>query len=141
MPVLQYVGLPGKKGPVYGLKNPEDPEREAEENPSLLYGDITKTKTRMAFRREGDITTYEWAIQAYDHYPDKPTRLVPGMRIGFDVTVCDKDTPAQTPQAGNDPEPDRAAWISWGPSVDPGGFKGLNAPNLGEIVLGRVPRP
>ena len=136
---MQYIGLPGK-GPVYGVK-PAGDERNGEENPILMFGDITKTKTRMAFRREGNVTTYEWAIQAFDHYPDKPTRLVPGMRLGFDVTVCDKDTPAQTPQAADDPEPDRAAWISWGPSVDLGGFKCLNAPNIGQIVLGRVPAP
>ena len=141
MPVLQYVGLPGK-GPVYGEARPAGSERSAEENPSLMFGgDISKTKTRMAFRREGNVTTYEWAIQAFDHYPDKPTRLVPGMKLGFDVTVCDKDTPAQTPQAASDPEADRSAWISWGPSVDLGGFKGLNAPNIGQIVLGRVPAP
>ena len=96
MPVLQYVGLPGK-GPVYGEARPAEDERSAEENPSLMFGgDISKTKTRMAFRREGNITTYEWAIQAFDHYPDKPTRLVPGMKLGFDVTVCDKDTPANS---------------------------------------------
>ncbi len=139
-PVLQYVGLPGK-GPVYGVRKSAGVERGGEDNPILMFGDVKKTKTRMAFRRVGDVTTYEWAIQAFDHYPDKPTKLVAGMRLGFDLTVVDRDTPAQTPRAENDPESDRAAWISWGPPVVAGGFKSLNASNLGEIVLVRAPRP
>jgi hypothetical protein len=138
-PVLQYIGLPGK-GPVYGIRKSAGQERSGEENPILMFGDITKTKTRMAFRRAGATTIYEWAIQAFDHYPDKPTRLVPGMQIGFDVVVCDKDKPAQTPQVAADPEEDRAAWICWGPPQPLHSFKGFNAANLGEIVLGRAPR-
>jgi hypothetical protein len=130
-PVLQYIGLPGK-GPVYGLQPGED-------NPILSVGDIKKTKTRMAFRREGDVSTYEWALQAFDHFPDKPTPLLPGVQIGFDVVVCDKDKPAQTPQAANDPEEDRQAWVSWGPPWRR--VKFLDAANLGEIMLGRAPNP
>ena len=38
-------------------------------NPLLMAGDLKTTKTRMAFRREGDVTTYEWAIQVFDKYP------------------------------------------------------------------------
>ena len=45
----------------------------------------------MTWRREGDLTTYEWAIQAYDRFPGRPTRLIPGKRIGFDVAIVDKD--------------------------------------------------
>jgi hypothetical protein len=96
MPVLQYVGLPDRTGPVYGIVRAAGKDRPVEQNPVLSFGDITKTKTRMAFRREGDVTTYEWALQAFDHYPDKPTRLMPGVQIGFDVVVCDRDKPVQT---------------------------------------------
>jgi hypothetical protein len=104
-----------------------------------MLGDIKKTRTRMAFRRDGDVTTYEWALQAFDHYPDRPTKLLPGVQIGFEVVVCDKDKPAQTPQAANDPEEDRQAWVSWGPTWR--ALKYFDAANLGEIVLGRAPSP
>jgi hypothetical protein len=137
-PVLQYIGIPGK-GRVYGVTKSAGVERTGEDNPILTFGDIKRTKTRMAFRREGDVTTYEWAIQAFDHYPDKPTRLLPGVQIGFDITVCDKDKPAQTPRAASDPEPDRQAWVCWGPPWRR--VKFFDAANLGEIVLGRVPNP
>jgi hypothetical protein len=137
-PVLQYIGLPGK-GPVYGVRKSAGEERSGEDNPILMLGDIKKTRTRMAFRREGDVTTYEWAIQAFDHYPDKPTKLLPGVQIGFDVVVVDKDKPAQTPQAANEPDEDRQAWVSWGPSWRM--LKYFDAANLGEIVLGRAPSP
>jgi Tol biopolymer transport system component len=135
-PVLQYIGIPGK-GPVYGVRKSAGQERSGEDNPILNLGDIKKTKTRMAFRRAGDVTTYEWAIQAFDHYPDKPTKLLPGVQIGFDVVVSDKDKPAQTPQANNDPEEDRASWVCWGPPWRR--LKYFDAGNLGEIVLGRAP--
>jgi hypothetical protein len=104
-----------------------------------MFGDIKQTKTRMAFRRQGDITTYEWAVQAFDHYPDKPTQLLPGVQIGFDVVVIDKDKPAQTPLAQNDPEEDWQAWVCWGPPWRK--VKFFDAANLGEIVLGRAPSP
>ena len=138
-PLLQYVGLPGK-GPVYGLKRSAGEDRSPDDNPSLMFGDIHKTKTKMAFRRVGDVTTYEWAIQAFDHYPDKPTKLLPGIKIGFDIVVLDKDTPAKTPRAASDPEEDRAAFVMWGPPLK-GVFKPFNAGSLGEIVLGRTPTP
>ena len=135
-PVLQYIGIPGKP-PVYGIKKSAGVERNGEDNPILMFGDIHKTKTRMAFRRQGDVTTYEWAVQAFDHYPDKPTKLLPGVQIGFDVVVVDKDKPAQTPLAQNDPEEDRQAWVCWGPPWR--SIKFFDAANLGEIVLGRAP--
>jgi len=135
-PVLQYIGIPGKP-PVYGIKKSAGQERSGEDNPILMFGDIKKTKTRMAFRRQGDVTTYEWAIQAFDHYPDKPTKLLPGVQIGFDVVVVDKDKPAATPLGQNDPEEDRQAWVCWGPPWR--SVKFFDAANLGEIVLGRAP--
>src|SRR5262249_43561915 len=88
LPVLQYLGLPGK-GPVYGVRMTSGEER-GPDNPLLQFGDIKKTKTKMAFRREGGVTTYEWALQAFDHYPDQPTRLTPFKKIGFDVAGGDK---------------------------------------------------
>jgi hypothetical protein len=138
MPVLQYLGIPGK-GPVYGVKKSAGVERSGLDNPILNMGDINKTKTRMAFRRVGDVTTYEWALQAFDHYPDKPTKLRPGVQIGFDVVVVDKDKPAQTPKAQNDPEEDWHAWVCWGPPWKV--MKFFDAASLGEIVLGRAPNP
>jgi hypothetical protein len=137
-PVLQYIGIPGK-GPVYGVKKSAGVERSGLDNPILSMGDIKKTKTRMAFRREGDVTTYEWALQAFDHYPDKPTKLHPGVQIGFDVVVVDKDKPAQTPRAQNDPEEDWQAWVCWGPPWRM--VKFFDAASLGEIVLGRAAGP
>jgi len=138
-PLLQYIGIPGK-GPVYGVTRTAGEDRSPDDNPILNWGDIHKTKTRMAFKRIGDVTTYEWALQAFDHYPDKPTKLLAGVKIGFDLAVIDKDTPAQTPLAANEPEPDRAAYITWGPPIK-GVFKPFNASTLGEIVLGRAPSP
>ena len=126
IPVQQYVAIPGA-GKVYGTKY--------DTNPVLLAGDLKKTKTRMAYRREGDVTTYEWAIQPFDRYPSEPTELVPGKRIGFELAVADRDVPAKTPQAMNEAEEDRLAWIYWGPEY--AGMKVFNAGNLGELVLGR----
>jgi hypothetical protein len=126
LPVQQYVAIPGP-GAVYGTHYGT--------NPVLLAGDMTKTKTRMAFRRKRDVTTYEWAIQVFDRYPDRPTRLEPGKRIGFDLAIADKDVPATSPQALSEPEEDRIAWIYWGPKWNR--MKVLNAGNLGELILGK----
>jgi len=80
----------------------------------------------MSYRREGNSTTYEWAIQAFDRHPGQPTQLQAGKRLGFDVAVVDKDR-------GNAPP----AWFYWGPPLR--AFKGLNAGNLGELILGTAP--
>jgi RNA polymerase sigma factor (sigma-70 family) len=117
MPVLQYVGVPGEV-PAYGDKWGA--------NPSLLYTRTRERRMRMKYQREGDITTYEWAIPAYDQYPDQPTELVPGKRIGFDLAVVDKDSPKAPP-----------AWMYWGPKYT--GFKGWYAANLGELILADGP--
>ena len=87
VPVQQYVGIAGK-GRIYG--------RRQVTNPVVMGGDVRKTKTKMAYSRKGDVTIYEWAIQVFDKYPDKPTKLEPGKRIGFDLAVVDKDVPATT---------------------------------------------
>lgn len=128
LPVQQYIGIPGS-GRIYGTT--------AGTNPILIAGDLRKTKTRMKYRRQGDVTTYEWAIQPFDHYPDTPSVLEPGKRIGFDVAVVDKDVPARSPGGLSEPEPDRSAWIYWGPTW--AGIKVLDAGNLGELLLGDSP--
>jgi hypothetical protein len=76
----------------------------------------------MKYRSEGDVTTYEWAIQPYDRFPDRLTQLVPGKRIGLDVAVVDKDSGKGRP-----------AWMSWG--SPPREFKGCDAASLGELLL------
>ena len=124
-PVQQYIAIPGT-GTIYGQKSQNT-------NPILIMGDLKKTKTRMAFKRKGDVTTYEWAIQVFDKYPESPTKLVPGKRIGFDISVVDKDTPSSTPGGVEEQAEDRTVWIYWGPRWN--GIKVLDAGGLGEIVL------
>jgi hypothetical protein len=113
MAALQYVGIAGE-GRAYGA---------GQGNAALMYGDIGKTKSRMAYRRQGDRTVYEWAIQPFDRYPDAPTRIEPGRRIGLDVVVVDRDAKS-TP----------SAWVSWGPGTE--SFKGFDSSGLGTLVLG-----
>ncbi len=115
MPALQYVAVPGEVG-AYGDKA----------NPSLVYGRISDTTTKMRYRRTGDVLIYEWAIQPFDRYPDTPTQLHPGKRIGLDVAVVDKDS-----------QRDRPAWVSWAPVK--GMFKGFDSGLLGELILGDDP--
>jgi RNA polymerase sigma factor (sigma-70 family) len=117
MPVLQYVGVPGQV-PAYG-----DPWGA---NPSLVYGRTRERRTKMKSRREGQTTIYEWAIRAYDGFPDRPTRLVPGKSLGLDVVVVDKDSARVPP-----------AWMYWGPPYS--GFKGCDACSLGELILADDP--
>jgi flagellar basal body-associated protein FliL len=109
---LQYVVVPGP-----GSYSP--PSHTS--NPSLLWGDISQTRTQVAYRRRDSVTTYEWAVEAYDAFPGKPTDLVPGKRVGFDLAVVDKDAPQ-----------DNTAWVCWGP---PGTLKHLNANLLGTLRL------
>jgi len=113
MPVLQYAAVPDSTR-AYGDKDGA--------NPSLVYGKISRTATRMKYHRAGDVTTYEWAVQAFDHYPDRPSRLQPGRRLGLEVAVLDKD-----------PNPVRSAFLTWG--SPPRVFKGCDAGSLGELVL------
>ena len=91
----------------------------------------------MAFRRKRDVTTYEWAIEVFDVYPDQPTKLEPGKRIGFDIAIADKDAPAVSDRAFNEPPEARLDWIYWGPKWN--GMKVLDAVNLGEVELGKAP--
>ncbi len=115
MPVLQYVGVPGE-APAYANKWGE--------NPTLMYRKTSEGRTRMKYRRDKDVTTYEWAIQPYDRFPDQPTRLVPGKRLGLEVVVIDKDH-------YNDPP----AFVAWGSLSPDYSFKGCDAGSLGELIL------
>jgi hypothetical protein len=114
---VQYAAIPAP-GPAYS-----DPWGA---NPSLVYGKISNTATKMAYRREAGITVYEWALQAFDRYPSEPTELVPGKRVGLEVVVVDKDRSQQGP-----------TWTSWG--APPRVFKGVDAASLGELILGEGP--
>ncbi|QDV35924.1 sigma-70 family RNA polymerase sigma factor [Tautonia plasticadhaerens] len=136
-PLLQYIGLPGGEGPVYGVRRSAGRDR-GPENPILMFGDIGRTGSRMASRRSGGLTTYEWAVRPYDRYPDRPTDLVPGVRIGLDVAVADKDAPATTDAPQSEPVAERSAWLSWFPEYH--GLRYLDASNLGELrLVGRPP--
>jgi RNA polymerase sigma factor (sigma-70 family) len=113
LPVVQYVAIPGV-GPAYA--------NAGGGNPALMYGKISKSSTRMRYRREGDVTTYEWAVQAFDHYPDHPTQLKRGKSLGLEVAIVDRD-----------PDRSRPYFYTWG--APPVGFKGFDAGQLGELTL------
>jgi RNA polymerase sigma factor (sigma-70 family) len=117
MPVLQYVGLAGEV-PAYGDRFGK--------NPALMYASIREPRTRMKYRRQGRVTTYEWAVRVYDRFPERATRLGPGKRIGLEIAVVDKDS-----------GPTKPAFLTWGspPSV----FKGFDAGSLGELFLAGGP--
>ncbi len=117
MPVLQYAGLAGDV-PAYGDRFGA--------NPSLVYARTKEPRTRMKYRRQGRETTYEWAIRVYDRFPDLPTQLEPGKRIGFEVAVVDKDS-----------GPTKPAFLTWGSA--PNLFKGFDAGSLGELFLADKP--
>jgi hypothetical protein len=119
MPVLQYAAVPGR-GAAYG-----DPKGA---NPSLVYGNIGRTRTTMRYRIDGATTTYEWEVEAFDRYPGRPARLEPGKRLGLELAVVDKD---RTPDR---PLP---SFLTWG--APPGEFKGRDAGSLGELILGGGP--
>lgn len=127
MPALQYAAIPDP-GRIYGF--------ESEANPALLYGDIRKTTTTMAWTRRNGVIIYEWAIQVFDRYPDQPAKLQPGKRIGFDVAVLDQNFPAASP-ANQSPAyeklPSYTCWAPW--KV----FKGFDSGTLGELVLAPAP--
>ena len=87
-----------------------------------MYGKISKSSTTMRYRREGEVTTYEWAVQPFDHYPDRPTRLERGKSLGLEVAVVDRDSDRSRPY-----------FYTWG--APPVGFKGFDAGQLGELTL------
>ena len=108
---FQFYGLAGERAVWQGSHPTYD----------LSGGNIALTQTRMAYDRSGDITTYEWALQVFDRYPDTPAQLLPGKTLGFDTAIIDQD--------GNG---DGVAWVSWTPK----GGKNINADLLGDVVLG-----
>jgi len=114
---VQYVMCPpgGTYGPMTNTVN-------SSSNLVLSFGDITKTRTRAAFSREGETTIYEWAVEVFDHYPDSSTRLTPGKTIGFDVMIPDQDKQSRG-----------YAFLIWAPIKD--GHKFFNADLLGDAVL------
>ena len=125
-PVQQYVGIAGK-GRIYGLRQVT--------NPAVIGGDVRKTRTKMAYSRKGDVTIYEWAIQVFDRYDDKPTKLEPGKKIGFDIAVADRDIPETTEKGLALPRSERSAWIYWGPQWH--GQKTYDAGSIGTMILGK----
>jgi hypothetical protein len=123
MPVLQYVGVPGE-APAYG--DPWDA------NPSLVYGRTRQTATKMQYQQIGDVITYEWSIKAYDRFPDRPTRLIPGKRLGLELAVVDKDRNRTARKR-------QPTFLTWG--SPPVFFKGSDASSLGELILAEGPGP
>jgi RNA polymerase sigma factor (sigma-70 family) len=113
MPVIQYAAVPG---PVAAYN---DPWRA---NPSLVYAKNRQTATKMKYQKQNHVTTYEWAIRAFDRFPDRPTHLQPGKRLGLDVAVVDKDDEKRSP-----------AFLTWAPPQVV--FKGFDAGSLGELIL------
>jgi len=95
------------------------------ENPCLRLGDIAKTKTRGAYAREGRTSVYEWAIEAFDHFPGAPTKLEAGKTLGLDLMFGDVDS-----------ESDAVDWISWA-RFEVG--KEINTQLLGDLVLVKGP--
>jgi len=123
MPVLQYVGVPGK---VSAFNDPWHA------NPSLVYARTKQTATLMKYQHNSDITTYEWSVKPFDQFPGRPTRLYPGKRIGLEVAVVDKDLNTIT-----GPQP--PTFLTWG--LPPVIFKGSDASSLGELILTGPPEP
>ncbi|MHB1560905.1 MAG: DOMON domain-containing protein, partial [Isosphaeraceae bacterium] len=113
MPILQYVGLPGDF-PAYGDRFGA--------NPSLLYSASQERRTEMKCHRSGGVTTYEWAIQPYDEYPGKRTRLQPGKTIGLEIAVVDRDSHRP-----------KAAFLTWG--KPPRIYKGFEPETLGNLTI------
>jgi RNA polymerase sigma factor (sigma-70 family) len=122
MPVLQYAGVPGKVS-AYG-------DRWGA-NPSLVYARQKESRTRMQVIRSGDVITYEWAVTVFDSFPEKPTELHPGKRLGLDIAVLDKDKKTLR-SASRHP-----SFRTWGAA--PVEFKGCDAGSLGELILAQGP--
>ncbi|MCC7262506.1 MAG: right-handed parallel beta-helix repeat-containing protein, partial [Candidatus Latescibacteria bacterium] len=58
-------------------------------------------KTKVARSRVGNLTTYEWSIDASSKKPAQ--MLSAGMAVGFDIAICDRDGDGSF------------SWISWTP--------------------------
>ena len=77
------------------------------------WGQRESTRIRKAYKRQGDVTIYEWAIGSIG--------LSAGEPLAFDLVVVDKDRDHY-----------RAAWIPWGSSM---GGKTAGSDRVGRIVL------
>jgi hypothetical protein len=109
---LWYAVIPGEG--TYG--------RWHKGNPSLGFGQIHDTRTKAAFKRQGNTTIYEWAIEAFDRFPDRPTVLVSGKTIRFDVIIAD-----------NDGGGDTSSIVFWGPPFKPKFSR--TSSHLGDLIL------
>ena len=116
---LQYTLSP--PGGSYDTKQAGQPEPK---NPRMFMADITKTRTRAAYSHQGDISIYEFAIEAFDKFPDAPTKLIPGKIIGLDVVCNDVDSTGAP------------AWVCWG-TFKP--YKFFNADTLGDVLIAADP--
>lgn len=112
---MQYAVVPGGGGS-YNNGSP---------NPHLYQGDIHETRTRVAYGRRGDVTVYEWAIEAFDEYPERPMQLTPGRKLLFDVVAVDRD-----------PGEDGHGFVAWGPNNSQK-YGGSN--RVGRLELGGGP--
>ncbi|NKB72156.1 MAG: redoxin domain-containing protein [Candidatus Latescibacteria bacterium] len=112
--IFQYAGMAQNAGQTFARGF----------NTYMFRFDITQTRSQMAFSRQGDITTYEWALEVFDHFPDQKAHLEPGRRMGFDVMMLDLDA------VGDD-----VTWVSWGQfTFAPD--KIAEADGLADLVLG-----
>jgi RNA polymerase sigma factor (sigma-70 family) len=123
MPVHQYVAIPSK-GAAY-----DDPWRL---NPSLVYARSRDDSTKMKYRHEDGITTYEWSIRPFERFPDLPASVAAGRRFGLDIAVVDKHS-SGTDRAGKTVKAPPPTFLTWGPS--PTSFKGVDKSTLGELVI------
>jgi hypothetical protein len=66
-------------------------------------------------------------VTVFDSFPEKPTQLLPGKKLGLDIAVLDKDK--KTPRTASR----QPIFRTWGAA--PAEFKGCNAGSLGELIL------
>ena len=111
-------------------------------------------RSRGAWKRRGDLTTYEWGVQVrsadplYPRFdprygatmmnpsPGRAVRLEGGGMIGFDVVVVDGDGPPPELRASSRSVrrlgDETASWVPWGP---PRSVKMLGDDRVGRLVL------
>ena len=136
-PTIQYALVPGDE------TYPSFDRRGVHRN---LRSD---RRSRGAWQRRGDLTTYEWSLQVRSSepvyprtgpsvmhpLPSRPVRLEGGEAIGFDVVVVDGDGPLAEFR-GPRPSPlhrgATASWVPWGPPVP---MKMMRDGLIGRLVL------
>ena len=82
----------------------------------VIYGDRESRYGKV--RRQDRVYQYEWCLPV-DGIGEVPARLQPGMVLGFDIAVCDKD------------EDGSFSWMTWGRGVD----KFRDSSRLGDLLL------